>query len=68
MREILVVVVLLVILAAITAPQMSRASTEDYRFHQNDLLPAATTEVGGSCPERIGKVFKIQTKMGRHKI
>jgi len=66
--EILVTVVLLGILAVIILPQLSRTSIDRYRFHPNDQLPAATAEIGGLCPNRLGRVFKIQTQPGRRSL
>ncbi len=66
--EILVTVVLLGILAVIILPQLSRTSIDRYKLHPNDQLPAATAEIGGVCPNRLGRVFKIQTQPDRHKI
>ena len=66
--EILVAVVLLGILAVIIVPHLSRASIDRYKFHPNDQLPAATAEIGGVCPNRLGRVFKIQTQPGRRSL
>ena len=65
---ILVTVVLLGILAVIIVPQLSRTSIDRYKFHPNDQLPAATAEIGGLCPNRLGRVFKIQTQPGRRSL
>jgi prepilin-type N-terminal cleavage/methylation domain-containing protein len=66
--EILVTVVLLGILAVIIVPQLSRTSTDRYTFQPNDQLPAATAEISGVCPNRLGRVFKIQTQPGRRSL
>ena len=41
---------------------------ELYKLHHSDQLPAATGEIGGSCPDQLVRVFKIQTQPVRHKI
>ena len=41
---------------------------ESYKLQDDDQLPAATSQIGMICPNRLGRVFTIQTQPGRHKI
>ena len=41
---------------------------ESYKLQDNDQLPAATSQIGMIRPNRLGRVFTIQTQPGRHKI
>ncbi|KPK42948.1 MAG: hypothetical protein AMJ65_07025, partial [Phycisphaerae bacterium SG8_4] len=50
----------------VTNPVGVYPEIESYGLQHNGRLPATRGELGMICPNRLGRVFKIQTQPGLH--